>query len=368
MKKVLYVATIDDHIRAFHLPYLKLLHDNGYEVHVATNGKEQFSNCDVKHQICIERSPLSLKNIKAIRELKKIIEKEKYDIVHCHTPMGSVVARLAARGARKKYGTRVIYTAHGFHFYKGAPKVNWMLFYPIEKWLAKYTDTLITINKEDYELAKKKFSKRVIDIRIIPGIGVDEKKYDYLLGDTKTIKLQKEFGINKNSFVLIYPARLCKEKNQKLLLDFMKKVNNDNLILLLPGSDESNGFYEKYISDNNLKNIKLLGKRKDVSDLLKISDLLIASSIREGFGINLVEALVSKIPIIAVDNRGHREIVIDGINGYIIKNSVDDLIEKFNKIYNNKSRYEKMKANCYECAKKFFLSNSLSEMKKIYNL
>ena len=133
MKKALYVATVDIHIRSFHLPYLKLLHDKGYEVHVATNGDEIFPFCDVKHQICIERSPFKISNIKAIKQLKRIIEKEKFDIVHCHTPMGAVVARLAAKKARKKYGTKVIYTAHGFHFYKGAPKLNWLLFYPIEK-------------------------------------------------------------------------------------------------------------------------------------------------------------------------------------------------------------------------------------------
>ena len=96
MKKVLYVATVDLHIRTFHLPYLKLLHDNGYEVHVATNGDEKFPYCDVKHQICIERSPFKVNNIKAIKQLRKIIDKEKFDIVHCHTPMGAVLTRLAA--------------------------------------------------------------------------------------------------------------------------------------------------------------------------------------------------------------------------------------------------------------------------------
>ena len=103
MKKALYVATVDIHIKSFHLPYLKLLHDNGYEVHVATNGDEKFPFCDVKHQICIERSPFKLSNLKAIKQLKKIIEKEKFDIVHCHTPMGAVVARLASKKARKIY-------------------------------------------------------------------------------------------------------------------------------------------------------------------------------------------------------------------------------------------------------------------------
>lgn len=368
MKKVLYVATVDVHIKSFHLPYLKLLKDMGYEVHVATNGDDIFPNCDVKHKICIERSPFKLNNLKAIKQLKKIIDKEKFDLIHCHTPMGSVVTRLAAKHARKKYGTRVLYTAHGFHFYIGAPKLNWMLFYPIEKYLAKYTDTLITINKEDYELAKKKFSKRCSNIQYLPGIGVDNSKFDLNITDYEKKKLKCELKIDRGDFVIIYPARLCPDKNQLLLINMMKQLNNKKIKLFLPGKDEYNGYYQKYVSDNKIDNVFFLGHRDDISKLLKISNLLIASSIREGFGINLVEALACEVPVIAVDNRGHREIINDGENGFIIKNDVDDLIEKFNMLYQNHELYNRLKNNSYNSIKKFFLSNSLKLMKEIYNL
>ncbi len=368
MKKVLYVATVDIHISTFHLPYLKLLHDNGYEVHVATNGNEQFPNCDVKHQICIERSPFEISNIKAIKQLRKIIDAEKFDIIHCHTPMGAVVARLAAKNARKKYGTRVIYTAHGFHFYKGAPKINWLLFYPIEKYLTKYTDTLITINSEDFNLAKSKFSKRCKDIQYLPGIGVDDSLFDLSITSKEKEKLMNEFKLNKSDFIIIYPARLCPDKNQLLLINFMKKMDDKNIKLLLPGRDEYNGYLQKFVDDNNVNNVFFLGHRTDVSKLLKISNLLIATSIREGFGINLVESLASKIPVIAVDNRGHREIIKNGVNGFIIKNDIDDLVKAFNLIYNDRDLYNELKVNSYESVKKYFLSNSLKEMKKIYNI
>lgn len=368
MKKVLYVATVDVHIRTFHLPYLKLLHDNGYEVHVATNGDEQFPNCDVKHQICIERSPFKLNNLKAIKQLKKIIEKEKFDLIHCHTPMGAVVTRLAANKARRKYGTRVIYTCHGFHFYKGSSFFNWLLFYPIEKYLSKYTDTIVTINKEDYNLAKEKFSKRCKDIKYLPGIGVDNSKFNYSISEKEKKQLFDELKLSEHDFIIIYPARLCPDKNQLLLINFIKELKNKNIKLLLPGRDEYNGYYQKYVKDNNIKNVYFLGHRADISKLLNISNLLIASSIREGFGINLVEALASHIPVIAVDNRGHREIVDDGVNGFIIKNNLEDLINKFNMIYNNTDLYNKLKANSYESVKKYFLDNSVKEMKIIYDL
>lgn len=368
MKKALYVATVDIHIKSFHLPYLKLLHDNGYEVHVATNGDEKFPFCDVKHQICIERSPFKLSNLKAIKQLKEIINKEQFDIIHCHTPMGSVVTRLAAKVARKNIGTRVIYTCHGFHFYKGSSFFNWFLFYPIEKYLSKYTDTIVTINKEDYNLAKNKFSKRCKDIKYLPGIGVDNSKFNLKISDKEKKQLLNELKLNERDFIIIYPARLCPDKNQLLLINLMKELDNKNIKLLLPGKDEYNGYYQKYVKENNVKNVFFLGHRDDISKLLNISNLLIASSIREGFGINLVEALASNVPVIAVDNRGHREIVDDGVNGFIIKNNLEDLIDRFNMIYNDKDLYNKLKSNGYESVRKYFLDNSLKEMKNIYNI
>lgn len=368
MKKALYVATVDIHIRTFHLPYLKLLHDNGYEVHVATNGNEQFPNCDVKHQICIERSPFKLSNLKAITQLKRIIETEKFDIIHCHTPMGSVVARLAAKKV-KNNKTRVIYTCHGFHFYKGSSFLNWILFYPIEKYLAAFTDTIITINQEDYNLARKKFSNRCNDIQYLPGIGVDDSKFKSRLSIEVLKKLKRELNLDDDDFVIIYPARLCPDKNQILLLKLMQIINQNNKIkLLLPGKDEYDGYYQQFVKQNSIKNVFFLGYRNDISNLLKISNLLVATSVREGFGINLVEALACQVPVIAVDNRGHREIIENGINGFIIKNDLNDLVKKFNLIYNDKKLYNELKSNSYESVKKFFISNSLNKMKKIYKL
>jgi len=371
-KKVLFVATVASHIKGFHEPYLKLLHDNGYKTYVASkdnlNDNDTINYCDKFIEIPIERSPYKLSNIKAIKELKKIINEEKFDIVHCHTPMGSVVARIATKEARKKYGTRVIYTCHGFHFYKGAPKLNWFLFYPIEKFLSKYNDTLVTINKEDYELARNKFKKRCSDIHYLPGIGVDSSKFILNMDQKEKDNLRKKLNISDTDFIIIYPARLCYDKNQSLLLQFMKKIDNNNIILLLPGRDEYKGNYQKYVKDNNIKNVLFLGERNDISKLLKISDLLIASSIREGFGINLVEALTCEIPVIAVNNRGHREIIKDGTNGFIIKNSIDDLINKFNLMYNNKDLYKKIKLNCVKSVEKYYLYNTLKIMKKIYKL
>ena len=136
-----------------------MLHEYNCEVHVAARDNLAEKNglkldfAEKVFDVPFSRSPKSKDNIKAYKQLKKIIDEGQYDVIHCNTPMGGIVTRLAARKARKN-GTKVFYTAHGFHFYKGAPKKNWIVFYPIEKFFANhYTDKLITITNEDYDLA-----------------------------------------------------------------------------------------------------------------------------------------------------------------------------------------------------------------------
>ena len=245
MKKVLFVATVTKHINSFHIPYLKWFKEEGYEVHVASNGNEQIEYCDKHYNLPFERFPLRKNNIKTYRELKKIINENKYEIIHCHTPVGGVLTRLAAKKARKK-GTRVIYTAHGFHFYKGAPLLNWLIYYPIEKWLSRYTDCLITINKEDYELAKKKFRK-CKQIELVHGVGLDTTKFDIKISNQALATLKDEISIKKDNIVLTYIAELNKNKNQQLLIKTIEQIvkeGDTRYILLLVGDGELKEQYQ----------------------------------------------------------------------------------------------------------------------------
>lgn len=343
MKKVLFVATVDSHIESFHLPYLKLLHDKGYEVHVATNGPNQFSNCDIKHQISLERNPFKIKNLIAIKQLKKIIKKEKYTLIHCHTPMGGVVARLAAKSFNKSQSkkglkrTRVIYTAHGFHFYHGAPLLNWLLFYPVEKHLAKYTDTLITINQEDFNLATKKFKRRCKNIEYIPGVGIDPKKFDFKMTSSEKHNLRKSFGLKDDDFVMIFPAEISKRKNQEWLIQTIEELfkKHKNFHLLLAGRDSLNGKCDKLIKNLGLENqVHLLGYRKDIPQLLMASNLALSSARFEGLPINILEALYSKLPVVAIKCRGASELIKDGVNGFLIKPyNGQDFVNSIEKIY-----------------------------------
>ena len=361
MKKVLFTATVDSHILQFHLPYLKWFKEQGYEVHVATNGDEKIPYCDVKHKITFERSPVKTNNINAIFKLKKIIEKEEFQIIHTHTPMGSVVTRLAAKNARKKYKTRVIYTAHGFHFFKGAPLINWIVFYPIEKYLSKYTDCLITINEEDYNLAKGKFKPKKIEL--VNGVGVDENKFDFKMSDEEKHELRQNLGLKDNDFVIIYVAELSKRKNQGMLIKRVKKLideGKDNIKVILPGIDSRNGYYQEMTKKLEIeKNIKFLGYRKDIPKLLKISNLYVSTAKQEGLPVNIIEAMFSGLPIIATDCRGNRDVAEKVVN----IDNINELYESIKKYINSEEKYISS-----EITNKYKLKNIIKEMVKIYNV
>ena len=368
-KRILFVATVDSHIMNFHLPYLKLFKEKGYVVDVATNGNTEIPYCDNHYKISIQRNPFKIGNILAIKELKKIIKKNQYQLIECHTPMGGVATRIAAKKSRKK-GTKVIYMAHGFHFYKGAPIINWLVYYPIEKMCSRWTDCLITINKEDYELAKRKF-KKCKEVEYIPGVGLETNRFDFYMSLEEKLSLKKKLGLKREDFVLCFPARLDKNKNQILLINMMEQLGKkyNNIHLLLPGIDERNGFYQEIVKNKNMdKIIHFLGKREDIPQILKITDIAVSSSIREGLGMNLIEALYLKVPVVAIDNRGHREIVVNGVNGYLIDNYTEcrEFADKVEALYLEKEKRESMGEEGKKDVEKFLLYNVLKKVEDIY--
>ncbi|MGG2066219.1 glycosyltransferase family 4 protein [Bacillus sp. S14(2024)] len=366
-KKVLFCATVDYHFKAFHLPYMKWFQDKGWEVHVAARGDIELPFVDEKYNIPIKRSPFHMNNVNAYKELKKIIEKHNYEIIHCHTPMGGVLARLAARKARKK-GTKVIYTVHGFHFFKGAPFINWLVYYPIEQSLSRYTDCLITINEEDYQLALKKFNQNIC-IKKIHGVGVDLEKFK-TVNDQEKMKLRKKYGFRMEDFILIYPAELNLNKNQKVLLESIVLLKNHipNIRLLLPGEGSMEEEYKKFLKDNYIEeNVFLYGFCEHIHELIQLSDLSVSSSLREGLGMNLVEGMACGKPVIAMDNRGHRELIKQGTNGFIFHKG-DELVERVLEIYTSSVKREEMGKMGIYISKIYSQTNTLKEMDEIYGM
>ncbi|EGQ9178611.1 glycosyltransferase family 4 protein [Vibrio alginolyticus] len=367
MKKVLFVATIDQHIRHFHIPYLRWFKNKNFQVSVASNGNENVPYVDVKHEVSFERSPWSYNNFIAFLKLKKLLKENKYEIIHTHTPVASILVRLANFMTGKR--SKIIYTAHGFHFYKGAKIFNWLIYYPVEKLLSFQTDTLITINDEDYNATiRNKFGCK--NVYLVDGVGINLDKYRCPT-DKEKLRLREMNNLSENEFVLIYVGELSKRKNQKLLLESIAKLTTriDNLKLLLVGKGNEETNLRKQCTLLNLDNIvEFLGYRNDVSDLMKLSDLSVSTALQEGLPVNIMESLSSGLPCVVTNCRGNRDIINDGVNGFVVEDYDSELFsDRVFKIYNDKSTYKKMKFNAIKSVEKYSDKEVLKVMGNIYS-
>lgn len=366
--KVLFVATVDlKHIIKFHIPFLKLFHEKGYEVHVACAGDATIPYCDVKHSIPFERAPFKWDNIKSYNKLKKIIDGNEFKLIHCHTPVGGVVGRLAARDARKR-GTRVLYTAHGFHFYKGAPIKYWVLFYPVEKWFARYTDHLITINDEDYQLAvRKKFKAK--QISHVKGVGIDLERFERVTDEKRTL-LRKQYGYSEDEYILIYVAEMTYRKHQDLLITAMKDLKNliPKVHLLLVGDGEKLLEYEHLARELDVVDIvEFAGYRNDIPELMSLSNVAVSSSRQEGLPVNIMEAMAIGLPVIASSCRGNIDLIRNGYSGFIFDNQNPlDLVEKIMKIKKDVKHTNQDFGYAAEILNKYSLKTILYVMESIY--
>lgn len=327
--KVLLVANVSkEHVLKFHVPTIKFLAESGWHIDVACSGQEKVPYCNNQFRMSYRRSPFNRYIFKGIKELKEIIDTEKYDIVYCHTPVGAFAARLASIGARKA-GTKVVYMAHGFHFYAGAPVQNWLLFYPIERILSHFTDGMILINGEDYQRAKTQFHQK--RTYLLDGIGVDLTRFPAADGAEIRRSYRAELNIPQDATVLVYLAELIPNKNQTMLLHVLKSLRDseENVYLVLAGIDHTDGALVKYAQELGVsEGLRYLGWRSDVTNLYAMADICTASSIREGFGVNIVEAMASGLPVVATDNRGHRAIIRNGENGFLVAKQDEALFEQ----------------------------------------
>ena len=333
MKKILLVATVQSHICQFHKPLVKMLHEHGCEVHVAARNNLAEKNglkldfVEKVYDLPFERSPFSKRNLVAYKQLKTIIDAGNYDVVHTNTPVGGIAGRLAARNARKK-GCQVFYTAHGFHFFKGGPKKNWLVYYPIEKFMCRFTDELITITEEDYDLAKREFS---VSVSHIHGIGANAEKYG-VPTDEEVAVLRHELCIAPDRKVVICTGELNANKNQITALHAMKQVVEQmpEALLLLAGNGPTHDELQTAIAELGLgEHAVLLGYHTDLERYVKASDLILSCSKREGLPLNIIEGQLCKKPVVASVNRGHKELIRNNENGYLLDAlDIDGFAEK----------------------------------------
>ena len=376
MKKALIIATIGGFVPKFEMNDVRLLIEKGYEIHYASDFKNPVYDMDIKklenmgmrlHQISIHKSPIHIgRNIKAYFKLKKIIDRENISLIHCHNPIGGVVGRLAA--GRSKCKPYVFYTAHGFHFYKGAPKKNWIFYYNVERFLAHYTDTLITINGEDCARGKSFKLKKGGRVKRIHGVGVDMEKFKKYDGAYYTER--KKLSIPKNCFHIVTVAELNKNKNHRVVIEALAALKDEEIYYTICGKGREEKNLSSLIKKHHLDgHVHLMGYRDDVADILQSADIFAFPSIREGLGIAAVEALATGVPVIAADNRGTREYMKDGINGIVCYgNTAEEFEAAIKKIKENKEKRAEMSLSCRASVKKFAIGETEKIMRQVYDI
>lgn len=367
-KKILFTANLDSFIIKFLIPQLKYFKENNYEVSVASKSENiDIPYCDIKYDVDFARGFNLKQNINSYKEMKKILKENHYDIISCHTPFGGAIPRLALKNLKIK-DTKIVYMAHGFHFFKNGPLLNWLIFYPVEKYLAKFTDSIITINLDDYELAKKKFKSKIY---YVPGIGLDPKRFEIKFTEKDKKDLRNSLGLNEKDFVMIYVAEINKNKRQLWLTETVKDLlaNNKNMHLLLVGKDWLNNKCQNYVKKIGLdKQIHFLGFRKDVPELFAISNVSLTSSLREGLPVNVMEAIYMGLPVVATSCRGNRDLISNNINGFVVDiNDKKEFCNKILEVYKlSKKERDNIKKVDKEIIEKYLLDNVLNDIIDVY--
>lgn len=351
MKKILQVCAIDLSIEALLKPLIQALAKEGYIVHSACTDTGKFEALR-QQQLTVINIPIKRKislwsNLQSVWNLYQLIKKEKYDIVHVHTPIAAILGRIAAKLAGTPH---IIYTAHGFYFHEGMSKYQYCFFYFLEKYFARYaTDWLLLQSREDYELClAKSFKDKDKIIHISNGIDIFHKFNPVLIEDEARKEIRKDLGIEEGSIVFSFIGRFVREKGIFELIEAFQRMKQEfpSVRLLMIGdsltSERDQESYQRLKELLNDESIITPGFRKDIPELLASSDVFVLPSYREGLPRSIIEAMAMEKPIIATNIRGCREEVFPEENGFLVeKADVEDLYEKMVILCADKEKREK---------------------------
>ncbi len=366
--RILLVATVQSHICQFHLPLIKMLKEEGHTVEVAAK-----NNLDIKPGLSLEladkvydipfaRSPFAKTNLKALKQMKQLLSENHYDVIHCNTPMGGVITRLAGKKSRKN-GTKIIYTAHGFHFFNGAPKKNWLMYYPMEWWLSHRTDLLICINKEDYNRACKKFhAKRTEYVR---GVGFDANRC--VKSHTKE-EARQLLGIEPDAKVLFSIGELNARKNHQVTIKAIAKLNDEKIKWFVAGNGPMEDELKQLVKTEGVENSAVfLGYTRKITQYFEAADIFVFPSLQEGLPIALMETMSFGLPVVASDIRGTNDLICDGDGGFLLgKYDSDGFAEKIRVLLEDPELAEKFSKRNQLVAKDFEIPPVIEHMKRLY--
>ena len=380
--RVLMVASVSSMIGQFNMNNIKLLQEMGYEVHVACNmrdrsvwPKERIEKFLIElnqksityYQIDFARKPLKfMEHVRAYKQLVKLLNTNRYQFIHCHSPIGGAIARIAGHHT----GTKVIYTAHGFHFYKGAPIVNWILYFPVEWICSWFTDILITINQEDYQRAIRFLHAKKVEY--VHGIGVDIDKFKTDRIDIKEInkkqQFMKQWGIPYNAKILLSVGELNKNKNHSIVIKALAELKDTTIHYCIAGNGILRDDLMQLANELGIEEqVHLLGYRNDINELLGMADIYLLPSIREGLNVSLMEAMASTLPCICSNIRGNNDLIQEAQGGYRVEyDDVNAWKHAIEKIYNDLGSLREYGKFNRKWIKKFSLQSVLNEMKMVY--
>lgn len=348
---------------------MQLLQNKGYEVHVAASPdegrKEEVEAIGVRcWDIPFSRSPYSLKNWRAFKELSRLFEVYRFDLIHVHTPVAAFLGRYLARAQGQG---PVLYTAHGFHFYHGAPLKNWLLYYPLERLAAPLTDGLIVINDEDYQVARRMGFKPGKNLFYVPGVGVDLEKYT---GPPGSGALRKELGISQEEIVITCIAEFSPVKNHAFLLKAWEKVASSitGVHLCLVGEGKLRKRLEHKVQTLGIPRVYFLGFRQDIPKVLQDTDIFVLVSCREGLPRAVMEAMAAGKPVVASNVRGNRDLIEHGRTGFLVElGDVEGLAGYLEMLARDESLRLSFGAAGREKIKDYSLEKALTEMEAIYS-
>jgi glycosyltransferase involved in cell wall biosynthesis len=367
---ILIITVVGGFLPKFLMQDVQMLMERGHVVHYATNfenpiyecNKTQLEESGIKcFQIPIAKSPLAFRaNDRALKELREIVKNCLIDMVYMHNPVGGVLGRLLSRDDKDLI---TVYTAHGFHFYQGAPMLNWLLYYPVERILAKRTDILVTINHEDEERAKKFKLRKNGCVKRIPSIGLDPERFYQDIAQREP--LRAKFGVASDEFLFLSVGELIDNKNHATIIKAFARANLENSRLFICGEGSKRRKLQKLIERLGLVGkVVLCGYQSRIEDFYRMADVFLFPSFREGMGMAALEAMACGLPIIVSDNRGSREysrenaIVCDALK-------VEEFASAMKKIYSEGDLRRYMAQQSLSIVPDFYKEKTCLVMQKI---